>query len=119
MLTKSASSTQPDYTAPQAGGGENIGSNIQVTEVDFDGKQFTPAKVGIKAGDYIFFKNKSSVNFWPLAGSANTLAAYPNFNAQKPIAPGGEYKFQFTKAGSWSYGDNLTANAVGDVDVSQ
>ncbi len=109
-----------DYTPPQAtGGGENAGSNIQVYEVDFDGTAYSPSVSSLRVGDYIFFKNKSSGNFWPVAGSANTIAAYPQFNPKSPIAAGGEYKFQFSKAGNWSFGDNLKANSVFTVNVSQ
>lgn len=107
-----------DYTPPTSPtGGENVGSNIQVTEVDFDGSQFLPATVNISVNDYVFFKNKSSKDFWPIAGSANTQSAYPNFSAGKPVPPGGEFKFQFTKAGSFSYGDNLNAGMVGTINV--
>jgi plastocyanin len=107
-----------DYTPPQSStGGETTGSNIQVTEVDFNGSQFRPNPAKINVGDYIFFKNKGTDSFWPLAGSANTVAAYPTFNAGNPIAPGGEYKFQFTKAGNFSYGDNLHPNAAATVEV--
>ncbi|MDR3642163.1 MAG: hypothetical protein P4L74_00870 [Candidatus Doudnabacteria bacterium] len=113
-------STGADYTPPQAaGGGENPGSNIQVYEIDFDGSKYSPDTITIKAGDYIFFKNKSSGGFWPVAGSAATIAAYPNFNPKSAIASGGEYKFQFTKPGSWSFGDNLHANQAFSVIVSQ
>ena len=112
--------TGADYTPPQTeAGGENPGSNIQVSEVDFDGTAYTPSVSKIKAGDYIFFKNKSSGDFWPVAGSANTIAAYPKFNPAAPIAAGKEYRFQFTKAGDWNFGDNLKANAVFEVSVSQ
>lgn len=112
--------TGADYTPPQApSGGENIGSNIQVYEVDFDGTAYSPNSSNLKAGDYIFFKNKSTENFWPVAGSANTIAAYPNFNPSAAIAPGAEYRFQFSKPGSWSFGDNLHPNLVFSVNVSQ
>jgi len=112
--------TGADYTPPQApSGGENLGSNIQVYEVDFDGTGFAPATININRDDYIFFKNKSAGDFWPVAGSANTIAAYPNFNPLQPIGAGGEYKFQFTKAGDWSFGDKLHSNMVFSVNVSQ
>ena len=116
MPIPAGNSPQPTYSN---GGEDGAGSNIQVVEVDFDGKQYAPQDTKINIGDYVFFKNKSTVNFWPLAGSAATLAAYPNFSAGKPIAPGGEYKFQFTKAGNWSFGDNLNANMTGTVEVAQ
>ncbi len=112
--------TKADYTPPEAqGGGENVGSNIQVSEVDFDGTAYLPKVTNLKVGDYIFFKNKSTGDFWPVTGSADTLAAYPNFNPSKPIASGAEYKFQFTKAGSWSFDDNLHPNMVFTVNVDQ
>jgi plastocyanin len=109
-----------NYTPPQApGGGENAGSNIQVYEVDYDGASYTPNNTNLKVGDYIFFKNKSSGDFWPVTGSADTLTAYPNFNPLNSIAAGGEYKFQFSKAGSFSFGDNIHPNSVFTVTVGQ
>jgi len=109
-----------DYTPPQApGGGENIGSNIQVYEVDFDGTAYSPNVSNLKVGDWIFFKNKSTGDFWPVAGSADTSAAYPNFNPARAIASGAEYKFQFIKAGNWSFSDNLHPGMVFSVNVTQ
>jgi plastocyanin len=118
IQTNVKGSNGPDYTPPGQTG-ENAGSNIQVYEVDFDGTAYSPAAIKISINDWVFFKNKSSADFWPAAGSANTIAAFPNFNPSAAIAPGKEYKFQFTKAGSWSFGDNLHANMVFTVNVSQ
>ena len=118
--TNDKGKTGADYTPPQdPTAGEVIEPNIQVVEVDFDGKKFTPDPVSIKVGDYIFFKNKGTDDFWPLAGSVNTQTAYPTFTAGKPIAPGGQFKFQFTKEGSFSYGDNLHANAAATINVTK
>ncbi len=100
-------------------GGEAPAPNIQVTEVAFDGSQFTPATVNIKAGDWVFFKNNSTVDFWPASNPHPSHTDYPGFDALKPIAPGGEYKFQFTKVGSWGYHDHLAAYIHGTVNVSQ
>ena len=102
--------------------GENTdagGSGIQVVEVDFDGSGFTPATVSIKAGDYVFFKNKSGVDFWPASDPHPTHTDYPGFDAGHPIAPGGEYKFQFNKVGSWGYHNHLQPSEHGIVKVSQ
>lgn len=100
-------------------GGETAAPNIQVVEVDFDGSQFTPATVNIKAGDYVFFKNKSTVDFWPASDPHPTHTDYPGFDALHNIAPGGEYKFQFTKIGSWGYHDHLAPFIRGTVNVAQ
>ena len=81
-----ANSSQPANTAPpQEAGGENLGSNIQVYEADYDGAKYSPDALNLKVGDYVFFKNKSSGDFWPVAGSQSTIAAYPKFNPQSPI----------------------------------
>ena len=105
----------PDYTPPGAGG-ETVAPNIQVSEVDFDGTKFSPDPVNIKAGDYIFFKNGSNVDFWP-ASAAN--GGYVGFNSFKNIAPGAEFKFQFTKAGTWPYYDYSHPDVKGTIIVSQ
>jgi hypothetical protein len=109
-----------NYTSSSSpSGGENAGSNIQVYEVDFDGTSYSPAVSNLHVGDYLFIKNKSSGDFWPVAGSANTIAALTDFNPAAPMGSGQEYKFQFNQAGDFSFGDNLKANAVFEVKVSQ
>jgi len=97
-----------------AGEGEAPGPDIVVEEADHDGSKFAPAITNIKAGDYVFFKNKSSVNFWPVS---DPVSAYPELNAQKNIAPGGEFKFQFNKSGAWKFTDKLNPSAMGTVIV--
>ncbi len=111
-------SNGPDYTpGGYSDGGETTGSDIQVVEVDFDGKSFTPATITIHPNDYVFFKNSSTVNFWPASDPHPTHTDYPGFDAQKPIVPGQQYKFQFTKIGSWGYHDHLDHDITGTVVV--
>jgi plastocyanin len=95
----------------QAGGGETPGSNIQVVEVDFNGTAFSPATVSIHQNDWVFFKNKSTVDFWPQSTTSGI------FDAGAAIAPGKEFKFQFTKVGSWVYTDHLAPSIGGTVVV--
>ena len=110
-----------NYTSPQApSGGENLGSNIQVYEVDFDGTAYSPEVSNLKAGDYIFFKNKSGAAFWPVSVSApvqSGSADYADFDAKQNILPGKEFKFQFTLAGQWKFIDKLNPAATGTVNV--
>lgn len=111
---------KPDYVPPASPtGGETPGAAVQVTEVDFDGTQFTPQAVNIKVNDYVFFKNKSTTDMWVASNPHPTHTDYPGFDSLKAIAPGGEYKFQFTKLGSWSYHDHLNPSIGGTVNVSQ
>ena len=101
-------------TAPAAGGGETTGSDIQVLEVDYTDDGFSPQSISINGNDYIFFKNKSSKSFWPTAAPTG---GYPSFDAGKQIAPGSEYKFQFTKAGTFHYENKLNPSETGTVAV--
>jgi plastocyanin len=112
-----------DYTPPQtAGGGENLGSNVQVYEVDFDGTQFSPSPINIKVNDWVFFKNKSQAEVWVMTNSQITPPDYPKLDSLKAIVPGGEYKFQFNAAGAYVYENKLNpppAGSGGTVVVSK
>lgn len=111
---------KPDYTpSTSPTGGEVAAPNIQVVEVDYDGTQFSPAVVNIKVNDWVFFKNKSTLDFWPASNPHPTHTDYSGFDALKNIAPGGEYKFQFTKVGSWGYHNHLNPDIGGTVNVSK
>jgi plastocyanin len=108
--------TGPDYTPPQSGGGENLGSNVQVTEVDFDGTKFSPDPVTINVNDYIFFKNKSRSNFWV---TSSPTSDYPWLNSGKEVLPGSEFKLQFTVVGGFVYFDKDNPQITGTINVSQ
>lgn len=102
-----------------SGEGEVPAPDIQVVEITYDGQKFTPASVDIKAGDYVFFKNNSKSDFWPASAPHPTHTNYPEFDAKKPIAPGAQYKFQFTKVGNWAFHDHLNPTSFGKVNVAQ
>jgi len=117
-----ATSSAPSTTGANHGpgvyssSGETSDSDMQVVEVDYNGTAFSPKVTNIKKNDYVFFKNTSSVNFTP---ASSPHANYPAFNAAKTIAPGAQFKFQFTQAGSWAYQDDLNPSATGTINVSQ
>lgn len=92
--------------------------DIQVVAVSYDGSKFEPATVNIKVGDWVFFKNDSAKDFWPASGNHPTHTLYPEFDAKKAIAPGQQFKFQFEKAGDWSFHDHLNPAAGGVVHVT-
>lgn len=115
----SASSSTPSKQFSSGSGSSDTSNNIQVVEVDFDGTQFTPNTVTIHQNDWVFFKNKSTEDFWVASNPHPTHTDYPGFDAKQSIAPGGEYKFQFTKIGSWGYHDHLDHTIGGTVVVTQ
>ncbi len=109
-----------DYTpSTNDAGGEAPAPNIQVVEVDYDGTSFTPSTVNIKVNDWVFFKNKSTLDMWPASNPHPTHTIYPEFDAKKAIAPGAQYKFQFTKVGSWGYHNHLNPSATGTINVTK
>ncbi len=113
--TTGSGSSQGQFT----NGGETPGSDIQVIEVTFDGKSFSPSSITVHQNDYVFFKNASTVNFWPASNPHPVHTIYPEFDADKAIGPGGQYKFQFTKIGTWGYHDHLHPSATGTVIVEK
>ncbi len=100
-------------------GEEMEGPDIQVKEVVYDGKAFTPSTVDIKVGDYVIFRNNSDSEFWPASNPHPVHTDYSAFDAKSPIAAGGKYQFQFTQAGVWKYHDHLNPLARGTVNVTQ
>lgn len=103
------------FSSGESTGGE--GSDVQVHEIVYDGSKFTPSRLEIKVNDYVFFKNESSVDFWPASASHPNHDEYPEFDAKKAIAPGKTFKFQFTKAGNWGFHDHLNPDAIGLIEV--
>ncbi len=95
------------------------GPDIQVVEIVYDGSKYTPSQLSIKANDYVIFRNKSNTDFWPASAPHPTHTNYPEFDAKKPIAPGGTFKFQFVKTGSWGFHDHLNPMANGKITVAQ
>ncbi len=109
--------TTPDPKPNADNGGETPAPDIQVVEVNFDSTSFTPSTVTVHQNDYVFFKNSSTGNFWPASNPHPTHTIYPEFDADKAIAPGGVFKFQFTKIGTWGYHDHFHPKSGGTVIV--
>ncbi len=116
--TQSHTATQETQGTYSSGDTSDMGSNISVVEVDFNGSAFAPASITINVNDWVFFKNKSTAAMWVASNPHPTHTDYPGFDSLKAIAPGGEYKFQFTKAGTWGYHDHLNPGIGGVVIVN-
>lgn len=100
-------------------GDENTdgGSGVQVVEVTYDGKAFSPSPININVNDWVFFKNTSSTDMWVASNPHETHSDYPGFDSKTKTAPGKIYKFQFTKAGTFGYHNNLNPEQGGSVVV--
>lgn len=89
----------------------------QVFEISYNGTAFTPSTLSIKAGDTVVFKNNSTKSFWPASGPHPQHTLYPEFDAKKAIAPGGNFTFKFIKVGEWPFHDHLNPTAFGKITV--
>jgi len=81
--------------------------------------QYSPSTITIKKGETITWENDSTVFFWPASAIHPTHQIYPEFDAKKGTAPGGEWSFTFDKAGTWKYHDHLKPSAFGTVMVTE
>lgn len=93
------------------------GNDVQVYEIAFDGKAYTPSTLTIKNGDIVVFKNNSDKNFWPASARHPDHLEYPEFDPKKGIAAGQTWQFKFTKSGAWGFHDHLTPSAFGKITV--
>jgi len=114
--SQSSSTSQGTFSPPSEG---DMGPDVLVTQVDFNGTSFSPASINIKVGDIVIFKNNSQEDFWPASNPHPTHTDYPEFDAKQAIPPGGKYQFKFAKAGNWGYHDHLNHVIGGVVNVSQ
>ncbi len=117
--------TEPDPVTPQENtmtegqfsGESDVMGEVAVYEISFNGTAYSPAQITIKNGDIVVFKNNSDKDFWPASAMHPDHLIYPEFDADKGIAPGGTYEFKFTKTGAWGFHDHLTPSAFGRITV--
>lgn len=117
--TPPATKTTPNGTATFSGEETAGNVDVQVHEIVYNGKAYSPSSLDIKMGDVVFFKNESSGNFWPASASHPTHNDYPEFDALKPIASGQTYEFKFEKIGDWKFHDHLNPSAFGVIRVTK
>jgi len=95
------------------------GAEVQVFEVSYDGKAFSPASLDIRMGDVVFFKNNSDSPFWPASGPHPTHGMYPEFDAKAPVKPGETFQFKFLRVGEWKYHDHMNNGVSGVINVAK
>jgi plastocyanin len=80
---------------------------------------FTPSQVTIAKGDTVTFVNNGTKPIWPASAPHPTHTNYPEFDADRGIAPGSSWSFTFTRVGSWGFHDHLNAQHFGKVIVTE
>lgn len=85
--------------------------------ITFDGSSYSSMNLTIDAGDTVTWRNEGSTNFWIASNVHPTHQLLPEFDANRPIAPGGSYSFTFTEKGAWTWHDHLRASLTGTITV--
>jgi plastocyanin len=83
----------------------------------FQNDVFTPNNVNIRQGDSVTWVNSAEYDFWPASNIHPTHEIYPEFDPKKPIGPGKNWTFTFTKSGIHRFHDHLLETATGSVTV--
>jgi plastocyanin len=79
---------------------------------------FKPGNITIDQGDTVIFINTGSYDHWPASNIHPTHSIYPEFDPKDSFAPGRNWSFKFTKAGSWRFHDHLYPQFTGTVTVN-
>lgn len=98
-------------------GGTSATAPAKIYTINYTNSCFSPADIAIKKGDTVKFVNNSSRDMWPASDNHPKHTIYPEFDANKDIAPGGNYSFTFTKIGAWGYHDHNKSNCGGTITV--
>ena len=88
------------------------------TRVTYNSQGFSPKTVTIKKGETVVFENKTGKNASVASDAHPTHLIYPEFDQYKTDQRGkDEFRFTFTKVGTWGYHDHLNASQGGTVIV--
>lgn len=105
----------------------------QTVTVAFTDAGYAPASVTIKKGDYVMFKNESSLETWPATAMHPTHTVYPGsdiqkcgtaeagkiFDACRGLKNGETWSFQFNNVGKWNYHDHINLGKYGSIEVTE
>ena len=89
----------------------------QTEEIVYTNEGFSPTVLSIFSGDTVIFKNKSSKDFQPANDVRSGNTGYFGFGATTTISRKNQYRFTFTKKGSYGYYDSLNQNMFGAIVV--
>lgn len=90
---------------------------ISSPQVDIGAKGFIPATISITVGQSVTWKN-TDVNMKAHSVASDpypTDNELPGLNSRESIKPGDTYSYVFSKAGTYSYHDNLNPSFTGTV----
>lgn len=78
---------------------------------------FLPEVLRVKQGTKVRFINETQEWRWPASDPHPTHTFYSEFDPQKPIGPGEEWRFSFNNPGEWGFHDHLAPYLTGTIIV--
>ncbi len=98
---------------------ENTASIVGTVSVEIGDTAFLPETITIKKNTEVVFTNTANEARWPASNIHPTHGIYPEFDPQRPIAPGESWSFVFTKVGTWKMHDHLVPRILGSITVTE
>ena len=80
---------------------------------------FSPSVLHVKRGTTVTFRNESNTELWVASNPHPAHTDYPEVNSTGMLQPGQEYKFTFTRVGTWGFHNHLKPAETGTVSVEQ
>lgn len=94
-----------------------VSAHSQTAIIKMTENGFEPRVVTIHENSTPLFVNEDKVDHWPASNPHPTHDLYPEFDPQKPIAPGSSWPFKLKRAGEWKYHDHLNPHIRGTLIV--
>jgi plastocyanin len=92
-------------------------SETESSNVTYRSDGFSPSVLHVKSGTTVTFENDSQEALRVASNPHPTHTDYPGFDSGQNIATGQEYKFTFTKTGTWGYHNHARPSMGGTVIV--
>ncbi len=80
---------------------------------------FSPRGIHVKRGGMVTWVNSTNEHHWPASNIHPTHEIYPEFDPERPLAPGEHWSFTFDREGLWFYHDHLESQHLGTIKVGE
>jgi len=111
--------TQNVSPAPTGISENDVTSTTGSAVVTYTDSGYVPARVTVKKGTVVMFKNESNSAMWTASGVHPTHKLLPGFDELTSVEKSGAYEYTFVKVGTWQYHNHMKPSDVGYVVVTE
>lgn len=99
---------------------DTVAKETKISKVTYTSAGFAPKSITVRKGETVVFENKTGKAASVASDEHPTHLLYSEFDQYKTDQRGNtEFRFTFTKVGSWDYHDHLNASMGGTVVVTE